>query len=78
VRDTIRAAVEDAGFRIREIGGCVKIKPNSYFWATLRAPRWIRSTGRFVCQRLRLAQTYWSSILLIAETPERTSESSAG
>ena len=70
VRETIRAAVEDAGFRVAEVGGCIKIKPNSYFWATLRAPSWIRSAGRFLCQRLRLVQTYWSSILLVAEAPD--------
>ncbi len=70
VRDTIRAVVEDAGFRVVELGGCVKIKPNSYFWATLRAPGVLRRIGRFVCHRLRLSATYWSSILVVAETAD--------
>ncbi len=69
VRETLREAVERAGFEVCQLDGCVKIKPNSYFWATLRAPRVVRKAGRFVCQRLRLSATYWSSILLVAEVP---------
>jgi SAM-dependent methyltransferase len=67
--DSIRDLLATAGLTVSEMSNCYPIKPNDYFWDTVRIPRHIAKLMRSLCERFSLAETYWSSIVVVAEIP---------
>jgi hypothetical protein len=70
-KDSLCALLTSTGFRVTEVSDCYKVSPNSYFWNTLRIrPRSFTHVMKYLCERLNLCETYWSSILVVAEISE--------
>jgi 2-polyprenyl-3-methyl-5-hydroxy-6-metoxy-1,4-benzoquinol methylase len=68
-KETIRSLLTQEGFTIIEMTDAVKISPNNYFWDTLRLPKRITHRLKKLCEQLDLVETYWSSILIVAQVP---------
>ncbi|NJN67996.1 MAG: class I SAM-dependent methyltransferase [Chloroflexaceae bacterium] len=68
-KDTLQSFLVQENFTVLEMTDAVQIIPNNYFWDTLRIPRRAANVMKKVCKRLNLVETYWSSILVVAEIP---------
>ncbi len=68
---SIQALLRECGYRVVEVSDCYRICPSDYFWETIRIPRLFAKSLKRLCRSLRLVETYWSSILVVAETPPR-------
>jgi ubiquinone/menaquinone biosynthesis C-methylase UbiE len=70
-KDTIQALLHECGYRIIEISDCYQISPNEYFWENIRLPKKIAKIAKKTCEKFKLIETYWSSILIVAEVPKQ-------
>ena len=70
-KESIGLLLKAVGCEIVEISDCYRISPNDYFWDTLRVPRPIAVIMKKTIQQLRLAEEYWSSILVVADIPQQ-------
>jgi SAM-dependent methyltransferase len=70
---SIQALLRECGYRVVEVSDCYRVCPNDYFWETIRIPRLVAKALKRVCRELGLVETYWSSILVVAETPRSAS-----
>jgi ubiquinone/menaquinone biosynthesis C-methylase UbiE len=68
-KDSIQTLLSTLQFNVIEVSDCYKISPGDYFWDSLRIPKIISKVAKKACERLNLAETYWSSILVVAEIP---------
>ena len=68
-KEDIRSLLHECGYRVIEMSDCYRVCPNDYFWDTLRLPKIITKVMKRLCRRLGLVETYWSSILIVAEVP---------
>lgn len=67
--DSIRDLIATAGLTVSELSNCYPIKPNDYFWATVRIPTRVARLMRTLCERFSLTEKYWSSILVVVQVP---------
>jgi ubiquinone/menaquinone biosynthesis C-methylase UbiE len=70
-KDSLAAFLSDNGFKIIDISDCYPISPNNYYWDTLKIPRKISRVLKSIIENLKIAETYWSSILVVSEVPKK-------
>jgi SAM-dependent methyltransferase len=73
-KQSICILLQKCGYQITHLTDCYPIRPNDYFWNAVRLPLIIRVSMKLLFQRLRLVETYWSSILIAANVPNRTTK----
>lgn len=69
-KQSLHALLRHCGYEIMEMQDCYPVTPNSYFWESLRVPKFISRPMKFLCKRLKLVETYWSSTLVAASVPD--------
>jgi SAM-dependent methyltransferase len=65
--ESLQELLVEQGFRILKVKKIYRVSPNSYFWDTIKLPRKIANIGKYLCKKYNLVETYWSSILVVAE-----------
>lgn len=69
-KESIKELLEQENYQILEILDCYKIDPNNYFWDSIKLPKLIRKIGKKICNKLKLTEVYYSSILIAAQVPK--------
>jgi hypothetical protein len=68
-KDSLEVLLIDNGFKVIELLDCYRISPNDYYWDSLKLPRKLTRLPKLIIEKLNLAETYWSSILVVAKVP---------
>jgi len=65
-KESIAGLLHAEGFDIVEMSDCVRISPHDYYWDSIKINRRIASLLKKIGNRFNLAESYWSSILIVA------------
>ncbi len=68
-KDSLAAFLSSNGFEVVEMIDCYRISPNDYYWDSLKLPHKLTRIPKFIIEKLKLAEVYWSSILVVANVP---------
>jgi ubiquinone/menaquinone biosynthesis C-methylase UbiE len=72
-KDSLAAFLLDNHFKIVKMMDCYKVSPNEYYWNTVKLPRRFANLIKTLIDKFKLAESYWSSILVVAEIPKEFS-----
>ena len=68
-KDTLTAFLSGNDFEIVEMIDCYRISPNDYYWDSIKLPHILTKIPKSIINKLKLAEVYWSSILVVANVP---------
>jgi SAM-dependent methyltransferase len=68
-KESLQELLSQEGYAVKKLQGSLRISPNDYFWDTLRLPNRFTNRMKRLCERFNLVETYWSSMLAVAQVP---------
>lgn len=68
-KETLASFLSDHDFEVVDMMNCYRISPNDYYWDNIKLPHLLTKIPKFIINKFKLAEFYWSSILVVAIVP---------
>jgi ubiquinone/menaquinone biosynthesis C-methylase UbiE len=69
-KSTLKVFLSENGFEMIEMTDGCHISPSDYYWDSLKIPRFVTQLPKIIINKLNLAESYWSSILVVTKVPD--------